>query len=143
MSWNAFWEKEKVMGYVHAEIELSNPREPSLNKIVVRAMVDTGALTLCIPEHVRLQLNLEEAEKREITTAEGRKSIVPYVGPVMIRFQNRTAFVGALVLGDEVLLGAVPMEDMDLVVSPALRELVVNPESPNIPQAMVKRLAPR
>jgi clan AA aspartic protease len=126
------------MGYIHAEIELSNPREPSLNKIVVRAMVDTGALTLCIPEHVRLQLKLEEAEKREITTADGRKSLVPYVGPVMIRFQNRTAFVGALVLGDEVLLGAVPMEDMDLVVSPSGRDLVVNPQSPNIPQALVK-----
>ncbi len=126
------------MGYVNAEIELSNPREPALKKITVRAMVDTGAMTLCIPEHVRLQLKLEEAEKREITTADGRKSIVPYVGPVMIRFQNRSAFVGALVLGDEVLLGAVPMEDMDLVVCPSRRELIVNPESPNIPQARVK-----
>lgn len=126
------------MGYVHAEIELSNPREPGLKSMTARAMVDTGALTLCIPEHVRLQLRLEEAEKREITTADGRKSLVSYVGPVMVRFQNRTAFVGALVLGDEVLLGAVPMEDMDLVVSPARRELTVNPESPNIPQALVK-----
>lgn len=126
------------MGYVHAEIELSNPREPGLKPMTARAMVDTGALTLCIPEHVRLQLRLEEAEKREITTADGRKSLVSYVGPVMVRFQNRTAFVGALVLGDEVLLGAVPMEDMDLVVSPARRKLTVNPESPNIPQALVK-----
>ncbi|MBI2353584.1 MAG: clan AA aspartic protease [Deltaproteobacteria bacterium] len=126
------------MGYVHAEIELSNPREPGLKSMTARAMVDTGALTLCIPEHVRLQLRLEEAEKREITTADGRKSLVSYVGPVMVRFQNRTAFVGALVLGDEVLLGVVPMEDMDLVVSPARRKLMVNPESPNIPQALVK-----
>jgi hypothetical protein len=85
-----------------------------------------------------LQLRLEEAEKREITTADGRKSVVPYVGPIKVRFQNRTAFVGALVLGDEVLLGSVPMEDMDLLISPARRELIVNPESPNIPQALVK-----
>jgi clan AA aspartic protease len=126
------------MGYVHAEIELSNPREPGLNPLMTRAMVDTGALTLCIPEHVQLQLRLEEAEKREITTADGRKSVVPYVGPIKVRFQNRTAFVGALVLGDEVLLGSVPMEDMDLLISPARRELIVNPESPNIPQALVK-----
>ena len=126
------------MGYIHAEIELSNPREPQLKKLTTQALVDTGALTLCIPEHVRLQLKLDEAEKREITTADGRKSLVPYVGPVTVRFQNRTAFVGALVLGDEVLLGAVPMEDMDLVASPARRELTVNPESPNIPQALVK-----
>ena len=126
------------MGYVHAEIELSNPREPGLNPLKTRAMVDSGALTLCIPVHVQLQLRLEEAEKREITTADGRKSVVSYVGPVKVRFQNRTAFVGALVLGDEVLLGAVPMEDMDLVISPASRELIVNPEIPNIPQALVK-----
>lgn len=126
------------MGYVHAEIELSNPKESSLGKLTATALVDTGALTLCIPEHVRLQLGLEEAEKREITTADGRRSLVPYVGPVMIKFQNRSAFVGALVLGDEVLLGAVPMEDMDLVVIPSTRMLAVNPESPNFPHALVK-----
>ena len=126
------------MGYVHAEIELSNPKQSTLGRLTITALVDTGALTLCIPEHVRLQLNLDEAEKREITTADGRKTLVPYVGPVMIRFLNRTAFVGALVLGDEVLLGAVPMEDMDLVVIPATRTLAVNPQSPNIPHALVK-----
>ncbi len=126
------------MGYVHAEIELSNPKDGSLGRLMTQALVDTGALTLCIPEHVRLQLGLEEVEKREVTTAEGRRSLVPYVGPVMVRFQNRTAFVGALVLGDEVLLGTVPMEDMDLVVIPSTRTLVVNPQSPNYPQALVK-----
>jgi clan AA aspartic protease len=126
------------MGYVHAEIELSNPKDGSLGRLVTQALVDTGALTLCIPEHVRLQLGLDEVEKREVTTAEGRRSLVPYVGPVMVRFQNRTAFVGALVLGDEVLLGSVPMEDMDLVVIPSSRTLVINPQSPNYPQALVK-----
>lgn len=115
------------MEYVRAEIEISNPKDGSLERLMATALVDTGALTLCIPELVRLQLGLEEVEKREITTAEGRRSLVPYVGPVMVRFQNRTAFVGALVLGDEVLLGSVPMEDMDLVVIPATRTLAVNP----------------
>jgi len=126
------------MGYVHAEIELSNPREPGLKTLTVNALVDTVALTLCIPEHVRLQLRLEEAEQREITTADGGKSVVSYVGPIQFRFKNRTAFVGGLLLGNEVLLGAVPMEEMDLLVSPSRRELIVNPESPNIPQALVK-----
>lgn len=126
------------MGYVHAEIELSNPKDDSIGRLTAVALVDTGALTLCIPEHVRLQLALEEVEKREITTADGRSSLVPYVGPVMVRFQNRTAFVGALVLGDEVMLGAVPMEDMDLVIIPATRTLAVNPQSPNFPHALVK-----
>ena len=53
-------------------------------------------------------------------------------------FQNRSCFTGALVLGDEVLLGAVPMEDMDLILSPAKQAVMVNPESPNIPSSMAK-----
>ncbi|MDI6740944.1 MAG: clan AA aspartic protease [Candidatus Edwardsbacteria bacterium] len=126
------------MGYVHADIELMNPRLRNLTAFTVKALVDTGALMLCIPEHLAVQLQLDELEKREITTADGRKQLVPYVGPVQIRFENRRCFTGALVLGDEVLLGAVPMEDMDLVITPAHEKLVVNPESPNFPQALVK-----
>lgn len=126
------------MGHVYAEIKLKNPRLPDLQIITVKAMVDTGALTLCIPEHVALQLKLEINSQRELTTADGRKQMVSYVGPIEIFFENRNCFVGALVLGDEVLLGAVPMEDMDLIISPAHRKLIVNPDSPNFPQALVK-----
>jgi len=102
------------MGYVHAEIELKNPRLPQLKSLVTKAMVDTGALMLCIPEHVAFQLELEENRKREVTTADGSRHKVSYVGPIEVIFENRNCFVGALVMGDEVLLGAVPMEDMDL-----------------------------
>jgi len=126
------------MGYVHAEIQLSNPRAPELKPLTVRALVDTGANTICIPDHVALQLRLETNTKREVTTADGKKQIVPYVGPIEIQFENRNCYVGALVLGDEVLLGAIPMEDMDLVISPSERKVVVNPESPNLPHALVK-----
>ncbi len=128
------------MGYVHAEITLKNPRLTDLKPIVVKAMVDTGALTLCIPKHIALQMKLETNTQREVTTADGRKQMVPYVGPLEIFFENRNCFVGALVLGDEVLLGAVPMEDMDLIISPAQRRLIVNPDSPNFPQALVKKV---
>lgn len=126
------------MGYVHAEINLANPRESNLESINVNALVDTGSLMLCVPEHIKVQLNLEEAEKREVTTADGKRHLVSYVGPVQIRFQNRSCFVGALVLGDQVLLGAMPMEDMDLIVSPSNRTVTVNPESPNYPHSLVK-----
>ena len=102
-------------------------------------MVDTGAMTICIPEHIAVQLQLPEIEKREVTTADERSHVVPYVGPIQIRFQNRTCFTGALVLGDSVLLGAVPMEDMDLVISPARQTITVNPRSSNIPSAVDSR----
>ena len=126
------------MGHVFADIELSNPRQMALKPLAVKALADTGALMLCIPEHVALQLQLGTESMREVTVADGRKMAVPYVGPIKVGFGNRFCFVGALVLGDEVLLGAVPREDMDLMVSPSRRELIVDPASPNVPHARVK-----
>jgi clan AA aspartic protease len=126
------------MGLVRSEIQLSNPRDRSLKPLTVTAMADSGALHLCIPEHVALQLNLEELYKREVTTADGSKHLCPYVGPIEVKFENRACYTGALVLGDEVLLGAVPMEDMDLLISPSKQALIVNPESPNIATSVAK-----
>ena len=128
------------MGHVFAEIELSNPREPELVPIKTKALADTGALMLCIPEHLALQLKLETESVREVSVADGRNKNVPYVGPIRVSFGKRFCYVGALVLDDEVLLGAVPMEDMDLVVSPSRREITPDPSSPNIPHARVKSL---
>jgi clan AA aspartic protease len=126
------------MGHIFANIELSNPCKPELRPVGIKALADTGALILCLPEHIALQLDLQTESLREVTVAEGRSMNVPYVGPVKVSFENRICFVGALVLGDEVLLGAVPMEDMDLLLSPSRQSIVVNPSSPNIPHARVK-----
>ena len=126
------------MGDVFAEIELSNPRRQDLTPLSAKALVDTGALMLCIPEHVAVQLDLEAEATREVSVADGRSTTVPYVGPVRVAFEKRFCYVGALVLGDEVLLGAVPMEDMDLVVDPGRKLLTVDPASPNLPHARVK-----
>ncbi len=126
------------MGLVYAKIVLENPRDSKIKPIEVRALVDTGALHLCIPAHVQLQLKLEEIGKKEVSLADGRKKMVPYVGPLEIRFKNRVGFVGALVMGDEALLGAIPMQDMDLIVIPGKRVLDVNPESPNVAYTIAK-----
>ena len=126
------------MGHVFADIELSNPRQPTLEPVKVNALADSGALMLCVPEHVANQLDLEMESMREVSVADGRSLKVPYVGPIKVSFGKRFCYVGALVLGDEVLQGAVPMEDMDLVINPAKRELTVDPASPNIPHARVK-----
>ncbi|NOU13662.1 MAG: clan AA aspartic protease [Methylococcaceae bacterium] len=126
------------MGHVFAEIKLSNPRNQNLTPFATQALADTGALMLCIPEHIAIQLDLEMESTREVTVAEGRSMNVPYVGPIKVGFRDRFCYVGALVLGDEVLLGAVPREDMDLVLSPSRREITVDPISPNIPHARVK-----
>jgi clan AA aspartic protease len=121
------------MGVFKSEITLSNPILPELKSLKVTALVDTGALHLCLPEHLVFQLGLKELEKREVTLADGRKFLASYVGPLEVSFENRRCFVGAMVLGTEPLLGAIPLEDMDLIVDPARRQLTVNPENPNIP----------
>ena len=126
------------MGLIRGTVSISNPTKPELAALEVSALADSGAVHLCIPEHLALQLSLGELERREVVLADGHRRTVPYVGPVGIRFRNRRCFTGAMVLGNEVLLGAIPMEDMDLVLRPQLQSLDVNPESPNIPLSLAK-----
>ena len=131
------WYREQ-MGLVNGNVLLKNPRLPELAPVDVVALADSGAVHLCIPEHVQIQLKLEAIDKKEVTLADGSKKLVPYVGPIELRFKNRVGFAGALVMGDQVLLGAIPMEDMDLVIIPKTRTLDVNPDSPNIASSIVK-----
>jgi clan AA aspartic protease len=126
------------MGLVFAKLLLRNPRLPDLDPVEVQALADTGSVHLCIPEAVRLQLKLEAIEEKVITLADGSHRSVPYVGPIELRFKNRTGFAGALVMGDQVLVGAIPMEDMDLIVIPKTRLLDINPDSPNIARSIAK-----
>lgn len=126
------------MGLVFTQIQLSNPSQKQLQALTVETLVDSGAVHLCIPEHIQIQLQLDTVDQKEVTLADGSHRLVPYVGPIKIQFENRVGFAGALVLGDQVLLGAIPMEDMDLVVIPAERRLAVNPNSPNIATSIAK-----
>jgi clan AA aspartic protease len=126
------------MGLVYAKITLSNPRNSDLKPIEVTSLVDSGAAMLCLPEHIVAQLDLEQNGTRDVSTADGKSHKVPYVGPVKVTFEERICFVGAIVLGDETLLGAVPMEDMDLLIHPLSQKLSVNPASPNFPHHKVK-----
>ncbi len=126
------------MGLVNGKLLLKNPRLPDLDPVEVVAMADSGALHLCIPEHIQIQLRLEAIDSKEVALADGSKRLVPYVGPIELRFKNRVGFAGALVMGDQVLIGAIPMEDMDLIIVPKTRTLDVNPDSPNIASSIVK-----
>ena len=126
------------MGLVNGKIILRNTRFPDLAEVEVDALADSGAIHLCIPEEVRAQLRLATIALKEATVADGRRALVPYVGPIEIRFKNRIGFVGAVVMGDQVLLGAIPMEDMDLVIIPRTGVLDVNPDSPGIASTIAK-----
>ncbi len=126
------------MGIIRTEIELSNPSDLKLKSLKVVALVDTGATYLCIPSHIATQLGLKELQKREVKLADGNSSLVSYVGPIKVVFEERLCFVGAMILGDEVLMGAIPLQDMDLIIHPKLLKLTVNPESPNLASGLAK-----
>jgi clan AA aspartic protease len=127
------------MGLVTTTVLLRNPRIPTL-AIQVDALADTGSLHLCIPQRICDHLGLQPIARKQVTLADGSSQLVAYVGPVEIRFKNRVGFTGALVMGDEVLFGAIPMEDMDLVVIPRTREIDINPRSPDIGTTVAKAL---
>ncbi len=124
------------MGLVKTNIKLSNPRYPNLDSITVESLVDTGALHLCITEAQFIQLKLEEAEKRPVTLADGSTQVIPYAGPIKVDWNGRISYTGAMVLGNQCLLGAIPMEDMDILVHPAKQIVIANPLHPNIPASV-------
>lgn len=134
------------MGLVHAEIELVNGRdvddfedgriaENEIRRITVRMNVDSGAIMLFINENIQHQLGLRTREMRPCQLADGSYIDLPVVWPVMVRFGNRKSVTGALVLPNntEPLLGAIPMEEMDLLMDPARNRLIPNPAHPNEP----------
>ena len=85
-------------------------------------------------------MNPPPLKKREVQTADGKLHLVDYVGPIKISMLGRECFTGALVMGNQVLLGAIPMDDMDLIVEPARMRVRVNSLSPNIPLSLAKGL---
>ncbi len=126
------------MGIPHADIVLENILLK--RKIEVKALVDSGSVFMTVPQHVAVQLgfDLEEVSTREAVLADGSRKRVPMIGPLRVHFSDRYCDLSALVLGDEALFGAVPMEMMDLVLHPARQSLTVNPENPYVPAALVK-----
>lgn len=126
------------MGITHADITLENILLK--RKLAVRALVDSGSVFMTVPQHVAVQLgfDLEEISAREAVLADGSRKRMPMIGPLRVHFADRFCDLSALVLGDEPLFGAVPMEMMDLVLHPGRQSLTVNPDNPYVPAAMVK-----
>lgn len=139
------------MGLVYAELELTNSddlavyhrgflSEEEVRSVRVRALVDSGAYQMVINEHVKGQLGLRVIEERVVALADESERRVEVVGPVEIRFKNRMTLTSAIVLPGtrDVLLGSIPMEDLDVVIDLKRQTLEVNPANPNIAVTIVK-----
>jgi clan AA aspartic protease len=139
------------MGRVYTEIELINGEdlalqrhhiigEEEVKRMMITALVDTGSYMLCINEEIQAQLQFPIVEKRKAETADGRILEIDVASNVEVRFKNRATTCRAMILpGDsEPLLGAIPLEDMDVLIHPQRQELIVNPDHPYFAQMKLK-----
>ncbi len=134
------------MGLVYANVELTRwadidayrngrLRPGRIRRVKVKALVDSGAFMMGINEEVRKRLKLFKVRQEPVEMADGSRSYLDVVGPIEVRFENRKANVDAVVLPgkSQVLLGAIPMEYMDVLIDPKRQKLSVNPEHPDYP----------
>ena len=139
------------MGLVYANIELINSgdeemlsrgliQKDTVRKTNVDALVDSGAYMLCINDKIRTQLGLRTIATQSAQLANGDITEVEIVGPVEVKFLNRSTSCRAMVLpGDnEVLLGAIPIEDMDVIIDPREQKLMLPPDRPYMAQKSLK-----
>jgi len=122
------------MGLVRADFVLTNAF--CHDRVVpISALVDTGATEIIVTPEVaqRLGFDLQEVSRLNVTLADGRRASVPRLRGVEIHFGDRSFLSEAIVLGDECMVGVIPLEAMDLVVDPKRQQLIPNPAHPDGP----------
>lgn len=129
-----------VMGKVEVAAKLENQYDVTrlqlgeITRAEVRtvdvplALVDTGATGLCVPRSLIDQLGLLPQNKKRVRTANGYVERTIF-GPVRLTIQERECRCDVTELPDEcpVLIGQIPLEDLDFVVDPNGRRLIGNP----------------
>ncbi len=121
------------MGVVTETFTLRNPLLRDSSGVAARALVDSGCSELCIPESLYEQLALETQEVVAVSLADDSVKFVRKVGPVEIRFKERSGWCHALVMGNQVLVGVLPLETMNLIIVPKTQTLEYNPRQHCVP----------
>lgn len=126
------------MGHTYAKLRLTNLF--SKQQVEVNALADAGATFMCVTEEIAVQLgfNTSEVGTQIVTLANGHQIKAPRIAPIEIAYGNRTYVSEAVVLGNEALMGGLPLEAMDLVIDPVPQRVTPNPAHPNYPVALAK-----
>lgn len=96
---------------------------------------------LVINENIQHQLDLKTIEKKDAELADGTLTDVEIVGPVEVGFKNRRTTVDAVVFPGkdvEILLGAIPLEGLDVQIDPKNQQLILPPDRPYVPRVKIK-----
>lgn len=137
------------MGVVRAKVKLTNAIDQALvergslaprhlRECELEGLVDTGAITLVIPPGVAQALGLRNQGQQIARYANGYEEPIPVTEPVMIELEGRKTTLQALVVGDEVLIGQVVLELLDLLPDCKNQRLIPNPQNPDYPVAIIK-----
>ena len=140
------------MGKIYTNILLTNEYdrirakhheigEEEIRKIDVTALVDTGADWLIINDLIKNQLGLEVTGARLGELADGSVRKFDIVGPIRIKLLgNREISTEAMVIpGDnEVLLGAIPMQSLDVLIDLMKEEITLPPDRPYLAKLSLK-----
>jgi clan AA aspartic protease len=135
-------QKEKKMGRVTAEIELANYADmkyveagtlaaDKVRRVKLTALVDTGATRLVLPQSVVKQLGLPSTGKVGVRYADERRQSRDMVSDVWLKLLGRQSVFNAVVepKRKEALIGAIVLEDLDLVVDCPTQKL--HPRDPD------------
>jgi len=137
------------MGEVRVKVKLTNTVDRVLARrgkisveeirtYVADALVNTGAVSSVVPPNVMRQLGLEPYGERVAECADGRNEVVPLTEPITFDIIGRETTEGAMVLGDEVIIGQTVLEVLDLLVDCNNRRVIPNPAHPDQPVVKIK-----
>lgn len=137
------------MGEVRVKVKLTNALDRALARrgqikpeeirsYEADALVDTGDVSSVIPPHVMQQLGLQVDGQRVAEYADGRNDVVDLTEPITFDIIGRKTTEGAMVLGDEVIIGQTVLEVLDLLVDCSNRKVIPNPAHPDQPVVKIK-----
>ena len=137
------------MGEIHADVTLENPgdrdhfrrgygQESEIRRSTIDAIVDTGAVTLVLPQNVVERLGLDQRGTAFVTYADERREERPLAGPVTVRIGNRCMSTDCVVGPplSEPLIGQIVLEALDLIADCTNRTLT--PRYPDYPLLKLK-----
>lgn len=137
------------MGEIHTEVTLENTDDrgyfrraggdgSEIRRTTVDGIVDTGAVTLLLPQNVVERLGLEQQGTAFVTYADERREERALAGPVTVQIGNRSMIMNCVVgppLG-ETLIGHVILKTLDLIADCTNRTLT--PRYPDYPMLKLK-----
>jgi hypothetical protein len=139
------------MGEIVTDLELENfgdrvlqrrgyLSEEKVRRLTVKAVVDTGAVMLVLPQDVVDTLGLETQRTVIVAYADERKEERPVAGAVTLRIGTRMMTTECVVGPplSEPLIGQVILEELDLIADCQKRKLIPRPESPHYPLLKLK-----